>query len=72
MFPRNNVLQHPAAKMLLKWATQGCPLNCGSDWDLNRMEAAINKAAHPSAQSREAAKACRAKAIKRLLWLYKL
>ena len=63
MFPCNDVLKHPAAKMLLKWATDGCPVDCGDPWSIERIQAAIDKAAHPSAQSKAAATACRNKAL---------
>ena len=66
MFPRNDVLKHPAAKMLLKWATDGCPVDCGDPWSVKRIQAAIDKAAHPSAQSKEAATACRNEALERV------
>ena len=49
MCPCNNVLQHPAAKLLLKWATEGCPVDCGQPWSKQAIQAAIDKAAHPSA-----------------------
>ena len=52
--------------MLLKWATEGCPLDCGEPWAHNRIQAAIDKAAHPSAQSQEAATACRNEALERV------
>ena len=66
MFPCNDVLKHPAAKMLLKWATDGCPVDCGEPWSIERIQAAIDKAAHPSAQSNAAATACRNKALERV------
>ena len=66
MFPHNNVLKHPAAKMLLKWAIDGCPVDCGKPWSIKRIQAAIDKAAHPSAQSKAAATACRNKALERV------
>ena len=66
MCPCNNVLQHPAAKMLLKWATEGCPVDCGQPWSKQAIQAAIDKAAHPSAQSLEAATACRNEALERV------
>ena len=66
MCPRNNVLQHPAAKLLLKWATDGCPVDCGQPWSKQAIQAAIDKAAHPSAQSLEAATSCRNEALERV------
>ena len=66
MFPRNRVLKHPAARTLLKWAIEGCPLDCGKPWTHRRIQAAIDKAAHPSAQSHAAATACRNEALERV------
>ena len=66
MFPRNRVLKHPAARMLLKWAIEGCPLDCGEPWTHRRIQTAIDKAAHPSAQSHAAATACRNEALERV------
>ena len=43
MTPRNKALRHPAADALLQYATDGCPLDCGQDWTLAQMEAAIQK-----------------------------
>ena len=66
MCPHNDVLQHPAAKLLLKWATDGCSVDCGQPWSKQAIQAAIDKAAHPSAQSLEAATACRNEALERV------
>ena len=48
MTPRNKALRHPAAAVLLQYATDGCPLDCGLDWTLAQMEAAIQKGPHQS------------------------
>ena len=52
--------------MLLKWATKGCPLDYGEPWSHNRIQAAVDKAAHPSAQSQAATTACRNEALERV------
>ena len=66
MYPRNDVLNHPAAKELLKYAIEGCPVDCGANWTLEHIETAIRRGAHPSARTPEAAKACREEALARV------
>ena len=58
MCPRNDILQHPAANMLMEYATNSCPVDCGDNWSLTRIEEAIKHGAHPSAREPLAAKAC--------------
>ena len=67
MIPRNTALWHPAAAMLLDYAYYGCPVDCGPDWTLEQMEAAIARGSHPSAKDPEAAKACHDEAMQRVL-----
>ena len=31
MFPRHDILKHPAANTLLQYATEGCPVDCGDN-----------------------------------------
>ena len=52
--------------MLLKWATDGCPVDCGKLWSIECIQAAIDKAAHPSAQSKAAVTACRNEALEQV------
>ena len=66
MYPRNDVLSHPASKELLKYAIEGCPVDCGANWTLEHIETAIQRGAHPSARTPEAAKACREEALARV------
>ena len=66
MKPRNKALRHPAADALLQYATNGCPLDCGLDWTLAQMEAAIEKGPHQSAQLPKASKALRTEALERI------
>ena len=54
MWPRTFSLSHPAADMLHKWATNGCPADCGPDWSDDQIIAALKRGAHPSAQLPEA------------------
>jgi len=66
MFPRNDVLDHPAGPDLLRYALNGCPVDCGTDWSYEQLEAAIKNGAHASANETEAASACRKEAIERV------
>jgi len=66
MRPRNDAHFHEAAEMLLRYAYDGCPVDCGRNWTVPEMQAAIDRGAHPSAQKPEAAAACRAEALERV------
>ena len=66
MFPRNDVLDHPAGPDLLQYALQGCPVDCGDNWSYEQLLAAINNGAHASANEEEAAQACRKEAMERV------
>ena len=49
MCPANLALHHPAAELLLKYATQGCPTETGKPWTHQLMHATIDKGPHISA-----------------------
>ena len=66
MFPRHEVLNHPAGPDLLEYALEGCPVDCGDDWTLERLELAIASGAHSSANVPEAAAACKKEALERV------
>jgi hypothetical protein len=66
MYPRNKVLDHPAGPDLLQYALDGCPVNCGDNWTLEQLEAAILNGAHASANIPEAAEACEKEAHQRV------
>ena len=66
MFPRQEVLHHPAGPELLQYALDGCPVDCGDDWTLEHLEAAIKNGAHSSANIPEAAAACKKEALERV------
>ena len=59
MAPTGVALSHPAAKLLIKHATKGCPADCGEDWTKEQMEAAIRRGPHPSAYNDGAAEQLR-------------
>jgi hypothetical protein len=65
MYPRNEVLYHPAGPHLLQYALDGCPVNCGDDWTLKQLKPAIRNGAHTSANVPEAAEACKKEALER-------
>ena len=54
MVPAGLALDHPAAPLLLKYATEGCPVNTGQPWTLEEMEAAIHQGPHASALAQDA------------------
>lgn len=49
MSPANLALYHPAADLLLEYATKGCPTHTEKRWSIDKMEAAITRGPHPSA-----------------------
>jgi hypothetical protein len=54
MCPANLATYHPAAHVLLEYATKGCPTNTGAPWSRQLMQAAIDKGPHVSALIPEA------------------
>lgn len=54
MHPLGPALDHPAAPMLLDYAKNGCPVNCGDDWSVEQILALLRCGPHPSAPSPEA------------------
>ena len=51
--------KHPAFPLLHKYATQGCPAECGEAWTKEHIEAAIKRGNHQSAENPQAAECCR-------------
>ena len=66
MHPKREILKHPAGEELLKYATEGCPVDCGIDWTIDQLEAAIKMGPCQSASTPAAAKACRREALERV------
>ncbi len=54
MRPDVSISHHPAFPLLLKFATEGCPVDCGEPWMQEHLEVAINRKPHISARSPEA------------------
>ena len=55
-----------AAPELLRYAQNGCPVDCGRNWTKEELIAAIEKGAHQSALQPAPAAACRKEALERV------
>ena len=66
MRPRNRALNHVASDELLRYATNGCPVDCGPNWSLERLEAAIQMGPCKSARSTEAITACHKEVLQKV------
>ena len=66
MCPSHLALHHPAAELLLEYASTGCRAQTGENWRKPDMEAAIDKGAHPSARSGAAAAQLRAETMEKV------
>ena len=66
MHPKKEVLRYPAGEELLKYTTEGCPVDCRANWMMNQLEAAIEMGPCISASTPAAAKACRKEALRRV------
>lgn len=66
MYPRNKALDHPAAPLLLEYAENGCPANCGSNWSTTQIHDYISYNNHTSAQQHDAALAVRTDALQKV------
>ena len=53
MHPSGPALEHPASEMLLNYADEGCPVDCGKNWTHEHIEAALLHGPHKSATSLE-------------------
>ena len=56
MWPTGPALDHPAAPLLDDYSKHGCPVDCGPDWTIEQLMAALAYGAHPSAKFPEALK----------------
>jgi hypothetical protein len=76
MCPMGRALYHPAAELLNKWASFGCPTNMGQPWSKEEMWVAVERGPHQSALSpaatkhfaMEAAKKVRTKQARIVAW----
>jgi len=65
MAPSGEALNHPAADMLLEFATTGCPVDTGPKWSKDMLNAALKKGAHPSALDPIASAQLRAESLEK-------
>ena len=54
MQPQALIDRHDAAELLHHYATHGCPVDCGKDWDQAHIEAALRRGPHQSSKTKEA------------------
>lgn len=66
MWPRGHALKHPAMELLMEYAEKGCPVDCGRDWTVEEIEAALLHGPHKSAKSPEAAAALRDETLQKV------
>ena len=66
MFPQIFALSRPAVKTIEQWGRHGCPVNCGKDWSVEHILAALKRGPHKSAKSPEAIEALMAETAEKL------
>ena len=66
MSPSGVALKHPAAPMLKIFDVTGCPIETNYTWTIKDVKEAVERGSHPSAQTPEAAAACRNQAFKKV------
>jgi hypothetical protein len=54
MCPRTYALDHPAIPLLMTYAREGCPVDCGPDWSKTQIEAMLMRGPHVSAKEPQA------------------
>ena len=66
MRPNGPALEHPAAPLLIEFATDGPKTGIDLQHPLPVLEAAIKRGAHPSAEHQDAAKALRLETLEKV------
>ena len=66
MRPDPSISHHPAFATLWRYATEGCPVDCGAPWTREHIEAAIHRGPHISAKTPEAAACLRQEALEKV------
>lgn len=66
MWPRTYALEHEAVELLEDWSQNGCPVDCGVDWDMEWIEEAIRRGPHISAKAPEAIECIRAENLQKV------
>ena len=57
MWPRTYAMNHQAKELLDTYSEIGCPVDCGKEWSIDHIKAALLHGPHKSAQSKDATKA---------------
>ena len=65
MCPSGLALHHPAAELLLEYATKGCPAKTGRQWTIDEITAAVEYGNHTSAEVETARIQFRAEAVEK-------
>jgi len=66
MRPHPSIEYHPAFPILMQYAKLGCPVDCGPNWSLDHLQAAIHRGNHPSALMPDARDCLRAEALEKV------
>ena len=66
MRPQNGALCHTAVDNLLRYATTGCPVDCGQDWTITEMKAVVDKGPYSSILDPIAITALQAETLERV------
>jgi len=66
MNPTNLAKSHPAYPILLHYAQNGCPIDCGPPWSHEHITAAVHQGNHPSTCTPEAIACLRAETLKKV------
>ena len=66
MCPRGLALHHPAAPLLIDFATLGCPTETGQPWTIPQMQAAIDRGPHKSTLLEDARTQLRAEVMEKI------
>ena len=61
-----DALVHPSASWLVEYVMDGCPANCGKDWELSHIREAIRKGSHISTLYPVARKVLREKTMEKV------
>jgi len=66
MNPTEAAKSHSAYPLLLNYAKEGCPVDCGPPWTHEHINAAIDRGNHPSACTPEAITCLRAETMEKV------
>jgi hypothetical protein len=59
MYPRTFSSCHDATPLLMDYATNGCPVDCGPDWSLDKIKLLLKKGPHKSSNKKDAVRQLR-------------